>query len=70
MPVQRLAREVAQDFRCDLHFQATALRTVQEATMGYIVGLMEDMNLCGTHAKHVTIMPNDMQLANRIWGEK
>ena len=30
----------------NLRFQTSALRAVQEATESYIVGLMEDMNLC------------------------
>ena len=28
----------------------------------YLVGLLEDSNLCAIHAKRVTIMPKDMQL--------
>merc|ERR1712226_954412 len=35
----------------------------------YMVGLFEDTNLCAIHAKRVTIMPKDMQLARRIRGE-
>ena len=31
--------------------------------------LIEDTNLCAIHAKRVTIMPKDMQLARRIRGE-
>jgi hypothetical protein len=34
------------------------------------VGLFEDTNLCALHAKRVTIMPKDMQLARRIRGER
>jgi histone H3 len=34
------------------------------------VGLFEDTNLCAIHAKRVTIMPKDMQLARRIRGER
>lgn len=30
------------------------------------VGVMEDSNLCAIHAKRVTIMPKDMQLATRL----
>ena len=35
-----------------------------------LVGLMEDTNLCAIHAKRVTIMPKDIQLARRIRGER
>ena len=31
---------------------------------------VEDTNLCAIHAKRVTIMPKDIQLARRIRGER
>ena len=34
------------------------------------VGLFEDCNLCAVHAKRVTIMPSDLQLARRIRGDR
>uniref|UniRef100_A0A670K2S0 Core Histone H2A/H2B/H3 domain-containing protein n=1 Tax=Podarcis muralis TaxID=64176 RepID=A0A670K2S0_PODMU len=40
------------------------------ASEAYLVGLFEDTNLCAIHAKRVTIMPKDIQLARRIWGER
>jgi histone H3 len=36
----------------------------------YRVGLFEGVNLCTIHAKRVTIMPKDVQLARRICGER
>ncbi len=42
----------------------------QEAAEAYLVSLFEDTNLCAIHAKRVTIMPKDMQLARRIRGEQ
>ena len=44
--------------------------TFQEASEAYLVGLFEDTNLCAIHAKRVTIMPKDIQLARRIRGER
>jgi histone H3/H4 len=41
----------------------------QEAVEAYNVGLFEDTNLCAVHAKTVTVMPKDMQLARDICGE-
>ena len=70
LPFQRLVREVAQDFKSDLRFQSSAILALQEASESYIVSLFEDTNLCAIHAKRVTIMPKDMQLARRIRGEK
>ena len=70
LPFQRLVREIAQDYKTDLRFQSTAVMALQEATEAYLVGLFEDTNLCAIHAKRVTVMPKDMQLARRIRGEK
>jgi histone H3 len=70
LPFQRLVREIAQDFKNDLRFQGTAINALQEASESYLVGLFEDTNLCAIHAKRVTIMPKDMQLARRIRGER
>ena len=69
-PFQRLVREVAQDYKADLRFQTSAVMALQEASEAYLVGLFEDTNLCAIHARRVTIMPKDMQLARRIRGEK
>lgn len=66
-PFQRLVREVAQDFTKEgIRFQSHALCALQEASEAYLVSLFEDCNLCAIHARRVTIMPKDMQLARRI----
>ena len=70
LPFQRLVREVAQDFYSDLRFQSSALLALQEAAEGFLVSLFEDTNLCAIHARRVTIMAKDMQLARRIRGER
>ena len=70
LPFQRLIREIAQEFKSDLRFQSAAIGAIQEAAEAYLVGLFEDTNLCAIHAKRVTIMPKDIQLARRIRGER
>ena len=70
LPFQRLVREVAQEFKSDLRFQTSAIIALQEASEAYLVSLFEDTNLCAIHAKRVTIMAKDIQLARRIRGEK
>ena len=70
LPFQRLVREIAQDYKGDLRFQSSAVLALQEAAEAYLVSLFEDTNLCAIHAKRVTIMPKDMQLARRIRGER
>ena len=69
LPFQRLVREIAQEFKNDLRFTSQALAAVHEASEAYLISLFEDTNLCAIHAKRVTIMPKDMQLARRIRGE-
>eukprot|EP01100_Stratorugosa_tubuloviscum_P015311 TRINITY_DN86_c0_g3_i1.p1 TRINITY_DN86_c0_g3~~TRINITY_DN86_c0_g3_i1.p1 ORF type:complete len:138 (-),score=84.31 TRINITY_DN86_c0_g3_i1:160-573(-) len=70
LPFQRLVREIAQDYKTDLRFQSTAVAALQEASEAYLVSLFEDTNLCAIHAKRVTIMTKDIQLARRIRGER
>ena len=70
-PMSRLVKEVLQ-YACgkpDYRMQSIALAAVHEASEAYTVGLMEDVNLCAIHAKRVTVMPKDIQLARRIRGE-
>ncbi|KAL4555641.1 hypothetical protein LXL04_038266 [Taraxacum kok-saghyz] len=64
-----LVRET-QDFKTDLRFQSSAVAAFQEASKAYLVGLFEDTNLYAIHAKRVTVLPKDMQLARRIRGER
>jgi len=65
-PFQRLVREIACGLKSDLRMQSTALLAPQEAVEAYLVGLFNDTNECALHAKHVTIITKDMQLALRI----
>ena len=51
-------------------FFTAAILALQEAAESYLVGMFEDANLCAIHAKRVTIMPKDIQLARRIRGER
>lgn len=72
-PFQRLIREILQNLDGrghDYRLQSTAALALQEAGEAYLVGLFEDSNLCAIHARRVTLMPKDMQLARRIRGER
>ena len=53
-----------------LRYTMDAAKCLQEAAEAYLVVLFEDTNLCTIHAKCVTIMPKDIQLARRIRGEQ
>ena len=60
---QRLVKEIVQEMRPNLRFQSIMVKALQEAGEAFLVGLLEQANLCTVHAKHVTIMPKDIQLA-------
>ncbi|KAI9339582.1 hypothetical protein BDR26DRAFT_974355 [Obelidium mucronatum] len=72
LPFQRLIREVIYEIDPKLQYriQASALGCLQEATEAYLVRLMEDANLCAIHAKRVTLMQKDIQLALRLRGSE
>jgi histone H3 len=70
LPFQRLVREIAQNFKSDLRFQTTAILALQEASETYLVSLFEDTNLLAMHAKRITILPRDIQLAKRLRCER
>jgi histone H3 len=69
-PFVRLASEISRVFMGDVRWQSLALLALQEAAEAYLTSLFEDTNLCAIHARRVTIMPRDMQLARRIRGER
>ncbi|OQD78133.1 hypothetical protein PENDEC_c001G01090 [Penicillium decumbens] len=73
LPFARLVREVALDLLpadvgSELRWQSHAIQALQEAAEAFLVHLFEDTNLCAIHAKRVTIMQKDIQLARRIRG--
>ena len=73
LPFQRLVREIMQDITGlanEKRIQASALSALQEASEDFIVKLMDDANLCALHARRVTLLPKDIQLAQRIRGDK
>ena len=42
---------------------------LQEVGEAFLVGLFEQANLCTIHAKRVSVMPKDIQLARQIRGD-
>ena len=51
MPFQRLVREITQVHNPYLQFQSGAILALQESAEAYLVGLLEDTNLCAIHTK-------------------
>jgi histone H3/H4 len=74
IPFQRLVREITHEFASSMgkdgfRFQSSALLALQEASEAFLVRLFEDANVCAIHAKRVTIMKRDLELARRIRGD-
>ena len=69
LPFQRVVKEIVQKVWDDLRLQSTAILALQEVGETFLVGLLEQSNLCALHAKRVTIMPKDVQLARCIRGD-
>jgi histone H3 len=70
LPFSRLVREIQMSMsKIPYRWQGSAILALQEAAEAHLVGIMEDGNLCAHHAKRVTIMPKDIQLARRVRGQ-
>ncbi|KAL6565994.1 centromeric histone H3 [Orobanche hederae] len=69
-PFIRTVKEIS--FQCSpnvARWQAEALVALQEAAEDFIVRLFEEAMLCAIHAKRVTLMKKDFELARRIGGK-
>ncbi|KAF1746065.1 hypothetical protein GCK72_022517 [Caenorhabditis remanei] len=67
---QRLIKQIVQDLNVEFRFQSAGIEALRCGAESYLVELFADTNLCAIHAKRITIMPKDIQLARRIRGEK
>ena len=70
LPFERLVWEIGQNIRADIRFQGITIGAFQESAKAYFIRLFEDTNLCAINAKRVMILPRDILLAHRIWGER
>ncbi|EEQ37232.1 putative histone H3-like centromeric protein [Clavispora lusitaniae] len=71
LPFARLVKEIAETYigaDYGIRWQSNAVLALQEACEAFLVHLLEDTNLCAIHAKRVTIMQKDIQLARRLRG--
>ena len=58
------------DLNDGMRIQSQALHALQESSEAYLVGLFEDTLLCAVHAKRITVMKKDIELARRIRGDR
>ncbi|KAJ8646472.1 hypothetical protein MRB53_008220 [Persea americana] len=68
-PFIRCVREISNMYSREVtRWTAEALIAIQEAAEAHLVSLFEDSMLCAIHAKRVTLMRKDFELARRIGG--
>ena len=65
-PQKRVVREIAQDYKSDLHFTADADDAYIETIEDFLVGMFDDVGACAIHAGRQTIMTKDFKLAKQI----
>lgn len=66
-PVNRLIREIAQDYGSDLYFSSEAMQLLQAASEEVITELLQDANeLSSKIGKRTTVLPKDVRAAARI----
>lgn len=70
LPFARLIREIAQDFKLDLRFEAGVCDLMQLAAEDYLINLCDGANLAAIHAGRETVYPKDIQLCRYIRGER
>lgn len=70
LPFARVVKELCDILspRTQMRWQILAIECLQEAAEAFLIRLLEDANLCAIHAKRVTLMERDIQLARRIRG--
>nr|GEX43832.1 reverse transcriptase domain-containing protein [Tanacetum cinerariifolium] len=66
-PFVRAVKEISNYMAPEVtRWQAEALQALQEAAEDYIIQLFQDSMLCAIHAKRVTLMKKDWELARRL----
>ncbi|KAG6517305.1 histone H3.3b-like isoform X2 [Zingiber officinale] len=70
-PFARLIREITGFYSREVtRWTPDAMLALQEAAECHLQAMFEDAYLCSIHAKRVTLMVKDIQLARRIGGKR
>lgn len=59
-------REISQEFKTDLRFQAIAMEALQESAEAMLVGLFEDAQLAAIHRRVVTVKDRDIRFVRQL----
>ena len=66
LPFSRLVPKIAQDYKTDLRFTATAIQALHHASEYFLMEVMEKTHLAALHRKRIMIAPKDMHLIKAI----
>ena len=69
LPFQRLVRSTARKYNTEMRFQRAAIQALQEGSEALLVKLFEITNILASHAKRITILKKDVELAKYILSE-
>ena len=69
LPFQRLVRSTAMKYNTEIRFQRAAIEALQEGSEALLVKLFEITNILASHAKRITILKRDVELAKYILNE-
>ena len=69
LPFQRLVRSTAMKYNTEIRFQRAAIEALQEGSEALLVKLFELTNILASHAKRITILKKDVELAKYILNE-
>ena len=69
LPFQRLVRSTAMKYNTEMRFQRAAIEALQEGSEALLVKLFELTNILASHAKRITILKKDVELAKYILSE-
>ena len=69
LPFQRLVRSTAMKYNTEIRFQKAAIEALQESSEALLVKLFEVTNILASHAKRITILKKDVELAKYILNE-
>ena len=68
--IDRLIREIAQDYKTNLRFQREAIQALREASQYYIVGLFHDAVKVMACNKNTTLLKRHLKTAYEVRGDE
>lgn len=66
LPHQRLVREIAQEYKSDVRFQATAIMCLQDACEDYLVRRMRKGLMLALHRGRQTLLCKDVAMVKQL----